>query len=551
MTPETRLVPATREPPDGDSQPARAKTPTSLDRAGLVVMTVARSEMSRLVRHPLVVLSLGLAAGLLWWGFRLDAPVLDRDSVRLVGYLLPVGAATMIAAHGMAARSRRGRVAELLETLPTAPARRILGEVLAVLGPVTLTTVFVGVGMVFLATGDPVGEWRWLELAGAPLMVLLAGALGVALAQWLPNQVTPYLTVVALAYLQAWTHPHTAWEIAEHVGALSPFQQMNLELPYAWQGRSAAAHVGWLVAVTVVLLAVAVVRWSRSRWVSATLVVGVGAAILSGTAAVAAVIDGPPSEVEAHLDAYGYSPGLATHPPSDDGVLTCHQRESYEVCAVNGYEGWIPRWEATFQRIVDVVPSDVERIRQWPRWFASAEDTTVVPTIAWGRGSSVASMEFELAIQVAVRAMTSTETYPARDDDWRTCSFAGEARAAIAIWLAAQGAPDVAEYLEQRVEQARRDVWFEVDEDGVEHSIDYPGDLWLGVEAYRTSLAVPDGDLALAMLDLPLDDVRRTVSEDLERWRDPEVTGDELAATLGLPAPEPITDVPSYVERCP
>lgn len=550
MTPVRRLT-VPHAPSDGERQPSPAEAPTTPHPAGHIVIAVARSELPRLLRRPLVVFSVGLAVALFWWRLRLDAPVLDRDSVRLVGWFLPVAAATLVAGHGMASRSRRGRVAELLDTLPTSPERRILGEALAVLGPVVLATVFLGAGMVFLATGDPVGDWHWWELATAPLMVLLAGVLGVTLGQWLPNRVTPYLAVVALGYLQLWAHPHVDWEISEHVGALTPFQQMNLELPYLWQGRSPAAHVGWLVALTAVLLAVAALRWGRTRWVMATLVVGIGAAVLTGTAAVAAVTEGPSPEIEAHLDAVRSFEHLAPR-PTPEGVYTCHLRETYEVCAVIGYAGWIPRWEATFQRIDRVAPSTIEQIRQSPRWHATTDDATVVPTIEWDRGDSAGSLEFELGLQIATRAMTSSETFPAGDDeDWHVCSFAGEARAAVMLWLAAHDAPGVAEELERRVGQARSAVWYEVAEDGTQHIVDSSGDLWIGMESSRMSLVVPDGELALAMLDLPLDEVRRTVRDDLQRWQEPAVSGADLAAALGLPPPEPVTDPGPHAERCP
>jgi hypothetical protein len=172
-----------------------------------VVLALARSETPRLLRHPLVLASFVASAVLVWWTFRAEAPVLDRDSVRLAGLFLPVAAAVLMASHGIASRSRRRRPAELLESLPTDADRRVLGEFLAVVGPIGVTVVIVGAGMVFLAVGEPIGRWQWGELAAAPAMVVLACALGVVLAQWLPHRVTPVIVVVALAYLQAWTYP--------------------------------------------------------------------------------------------------------------------------------------------------------------------------------------------------------------------------------------------------------------------------------------------------------------------------------------------------------
>lgn len=197
----------------------------------------------------------------------------------------------------------------------------------------------------------------------------------------------------------------------------------------------------------------------------------------------------------------------------------------------------------------DVVPTAVDRITQSAPGVSTAiDDRTVAPRMHWDRPDSAAPHAFELAVQVAARAVANPETFAG---DGTECTFGGEARAAIALWLATQDDPTLIAELERRVEQASPILGGEIMENGTERWIVGPPELAIGGESIRTSLTAPDGELALAMTTLPHDEVRRVVTEDLTRWKDPTVSGADLAGALNLAVPEAATDEHPYAERCP
>jgi hypothetical protein len=325
---------------------------------------------------------------------------------------------------------------------------------------------------------------------------------------------------------------------------------MDIWQPYAWQGRSGVAHAAWLLALAGVLVAVSVLRWRRGRDVAIALVAAAGLAVAFGTASVASVVQGP--TVQDDFLALTGDDAASVSGADEPEIFTCVEFDDVAVCALEGFEGWIPRWHAIWGRVHDVAPTPVDRITQSvPSFSTATDDRTVAPRMHWDRPGSVAPYGFELAIQVATRAVSSPATYAGFAEDWTMCTFGGEARAAVALWLAAQDDPALTTELERRVEQASPVLVGEITEDGTERWIEGPPELAIGWESIRTTLTVPDGELALAITAFPHDELRRVVTSDLARWKDPAVSGADLARALDLAVPEATTDDHPYAERCP
>lgn len=528
-----------------------------------VVLALAWAETRRLLRHPLVVLGAAASLALAASGFAGTAAVLDRDSVVLVGTLLPLAAAVMLAAHGLATRHRRARTTELLDSLPTRGVTRVAGEAIAGIGPILVALALLAAGMAYLAVGEPIGSWQWLELAIAPAMVAFAHMLGIVLGQWLPSRVTPVVVLVGMFYLHAWAHPHVGADITPLLSALAPYHALDEWVPYAWQLRAPAAELAWLLGITGVLLLAALLRHERTRALVTTGVLVLAVAVVAGSAAVGVVDDRPAMRAQMERGADHEHLVAARDGDvcvrADDSVGV--QADDLVLCALPGFEDWIPRWHDTVRRVEAVLPSGVELVRQTGGSFALDDlHREVTVGMHWDRPGRGARHAFELAVQVATRSMIvagsgpggavgGARTQAGAEEPMDHCWLGGEARAAVALWIAVQSDDRMAAELRRRTEQARGQQMIEVMEDGTQRVLQVTS-LHLGPQSLWSGLGAPDGDLALAMLDLPEERVRAVVLDDPARWADPTVGSDELSAELGLPAPEQETDEMPFSQRC-
>ena len=127
---------------------------------------------------------------------------------------------------------------------------------------------------------------------------------------------------------------------------------------------------------------------------------------------------------------------------------------------------------------------------------------------------------------------------PAPHDANERCTAGGQARAVVALWAGAAATPDGATTL--------RDVITDGSSDGL--VIDF--DDWDDPPMWGVDYTVADADLALAMLDLPVDDVRAALAVDWARWTDPRTPSTALATELHL-AGTAAAPSPSANAACP
>jgi hypothetical protein len=250
-----------------------------------VVPSLARVEARRLLLHPLVLLGLAMSALLTW-------QVTDEDSLAylvLMGAgVLPLAIGVMLAANAAALRARRDDADELYTTLP-APASARTAAVLAAVGVAALATV-----AVVVVQATVLGAWSGLEvtywgqvetpavlhLVQGPLLVGLFGALGVALARLLPTlaagPLVAVLVLLASIPLVAWG-PDASWRWLFPPVNAADVPGGDVGWPcdrgdrswcpstVAFDDGTLAVHAGYLIALTALAAAVALLRDGRTR----------------------------------------------------------------------------------------------------------------------------------------------------------------------------------------------------------------------------------------------------------------------------------------------
>jgi hypothetical protein len=523
------------------------------------MLALAAVESGRLLRHPAVLAATALSVWLLWrWG-RGTAPVLHYADIATQVPLAPLAAAALLATNLAVLRPHRDGAVDLYGATRLTLARRTLAHLLSVLPLAALGGVLVVADLAWLA-GAPgsVGTPHIAEAATGPALIVLGGFLGVALGRFWRSVALAPLVLVALAVgsltlteLHVGGHDGRPWV---WLGTL--LRPVTIDPPpAALLGRPATWHLIYLLGAAVVLGALAVWRSQaqargRRRAQAATGAVLVAALAVTTGAAVVQTRPTSPALVARWQAA-------ASNPAAE---LVCQRRGPAIYCVFPGFEPQIDLWEPTVQAVVAGVPPDLA---------ARAVPVTVAQRVGWHRlleeegpdglpdGGNLPgpvapvgtvwtlNSQARLATNVAARLIEQSETAvpPSGEQPKTSAGSAPEppapgpgcnARAVVALWLAARASPHVAAGLRQQVTDNRfGSIVFANDVD-----LDEP---WWGVR---------EGRFALALLERPSDQVTRTLWRHWDLLTSPATTLEQLGQLVGVqppPGPAPTPDTAGLV----
>jgi hypothetical protein len=458
-----------------------------------VACQLARREGVRLIRHPVLfvggLLSLALF-GLLTWQ---AAPVLHRDDTNITGALLPLAAATLMVTNLAASRATRNGTDELYEGTVTSSALRTVGHLLSLAFAMAAAGGLVCVMFVYMLLDAPAGTPRIAEILTGPVTVAMLGAVGVALGRWKPHPAFGPIAVVALIALEILLVQPVIGVEATNGGVASrgpwfaPWVPLSLtsEVPPELVIRPAAWHLLYMAGLTLLFAGLALARQGFSRRVIALVVAGAAGTLVGA----AGQLKPPTSTQRAALAALVEDP---------ERHQVCEQRRGITYCAYPAYVPWIDRWAkpidgalariapdarpkglmvrqrfgSYFEGPTDLPQTKIERAhRRFMR--ARGSDRILWTETDWGRGETEGQYEIGLALDVAIEAVglpttrreitLNSEDIALLKETWiptvpkrlraqaerllqpgrrqAGCNTAGQARAAIAWWIAAQATP--------------------------------------------------------------------------------------------------------------
>ncbi|AZQ36455.1 hypothetical protein EJ357_25900 [Streptomyces cyaneochromogenes] len=511
---------------------AERRTPRA---AGAATRTLARVEAVRLLRHPAVLAAFGLyLAQWAYSGYSGDDryPVLhDEDRYTQLSLLL-IAAGTLLAANLAALRSYRHGTDAMFDLLVLPPWRRTWALLLALLPVTVLSAVLAGARIGYTAAQDAaIGSPSVAELATGPLVVLLAGAIGVLAARVVRSMVAAPLTLAALG-------------IVTVVGALQPksdvrwwglvgIEDENVPpLPTSLTYRPAGWHLLYLAALVTLVAAAAVLRaGGRSTVFRAT----AGVALLAVIGTGLAQQRGLPDEVrEART--------TAENAPSSQQV--CVERDGVDHCAFPEFKDRYRQWAEVTGGVLRWVPRTAREKRYVVRQhvFLSTVGTGVVPPLPvakwaaddraagtpgavpvgtdWGTHSDLAGDHMlGFAGSFAYRAVTGEAPADARNQ--AVC----RARGALTLWLAVQATDGTREAYDSLTGRSF-------------------GGLSLNTFNAATGLGVSarEQDLVRTLLTRRDAEVGAKVKQSWTRLTAADTTTDEAAALLGVPAPPAARD---------
>jgi hypothetical protein len=178
-------------------------------RAPADITALGRIEGRRLLLHPIFLIGVLLSVVLVYAGWTAGDDS-RTQGMMLSGYaLLPLAAATAIAANLAALRSRRDNTDELYGSLPRPRSARAAGQLLGLAWTLPVSAILLAGAYVAFRTQHPPGLPSLaqlptlVELAQGPLVVIALGAVGILLARIAPSPIVVPLLVIAGFFAEA------------------------------------------------------------------------------------------------------------------------------------------------------------------------------------------------------------------------------------------------------------------------------------------------------------------------------------------------------------
>lgn len=190
------------------------------------------------------------------------------DAMLAPWFVHPLVGMTVLAVHRNVTRARRDGADELFDTCPTSLETRTWGFlatawVSAVVGGafyLSYIAILAGRGVDF---DGPFGAAQVLDIASAPVLCLGGVALGVALGRWVHFGLAPVIAVVAVALLSLGIatagDPH--WNPIAELSTVPPIETID----QFFLVRNNGGHLLWLLALTGLVVVIALARHRRDR----------------------------------------------------------------------------------------------------------------------------------------------------------------------------------------------------------------------------------------------------------------------------------------------
>lgn len=571
--------PAPRAPAARHAARTAGSTPRVLIQAGW-------REARWLIRSPLFLAGLAVSAWLIWLNNRLALSSSAGNyaigppntviswwaaDVKLVACLLPVAGGALLAAQLAAGRSRRDGMEQLYGSYPATPATRSGALLLSAAGPVLLTAVLIAAGSAWISFQPVVGQPRWWVLAAGLLVVAVGSVLGTALGTWQPHPMAGLLAVLVLGLAEvdlslSYTNPLHLSGGAEWQFPWANPGEVLTSLPGLIVPYPPLAHLAELAGLIVLAAAVALWRLAASRrGLAAVTAAALAVTVWAGWDQAGGV----PAGTQAAIAAGITSPAGVQQCQSLQGVRYCYYPAFAPLARqwaapVNGVLARVPaadRQGLTVRQVWDtnpflaplVAPENVTQLFRCAGCVAGrrvisfqtalAADPGLVPGSGprpvytdadWGTGTALGAAQLGLAVSTAEWATGLPTTGPDVPlSRLFPCISAGQARGAIAAWLAAGATPRAhAEFSRQT---APADTVVTPVGRSTVATVLLSGSgpfLLTGLLATAQQIA-----LAKAMLALPAAHVEQVLAASWQSWMQPATTTAQLAAALGIPLP--------------
>ncbi|HLK77395.1 MAG TPA: hypothetical protein VKU77_27575 [Streptosporangiaceae bacterium] len=518
------------------------------------VLALARVEAWLLVRSVLVLAGMLAGAVVIWFLIRPTEPLWWRADWRIGGGQLVLGMAVLAAAQLNAGRPRRDAMAELYASFPATAGTRTLAHLIGLAGAVPAGLLLLGAAAVVIQLSGAVGSASIAVLAGGLLLVIAAGAAGVAIGVRFAHPLAGVLGALALFISSATTHLASGggiwllpWEV---------FQDDLSQLPgrltgYPPAGAHAAELAGLAALAAIVALAVTIAGGrSRARLALAG-VVAVAVICLAGVLQgrplptaelnhlVTEIADPASAQdcVTASQARYCLYPGFGRDLPSlrdpVNGVLAHLPARPAQPLTIR--QAALPSLDGTFTH-----GHPDQQIARWNTQLQAAPgDATTASAVylsvgSWpAAGGQLADARFDVALAAADWAVR----LPFPVASGQPCVALDQAREAIAIWLAILATRPAGSELQAGLNGSGGGFTATEVSNTMVRTWNYPGISAGYLTGATPQLTAAGYLLASAMTRLPEQKVSRVLAGAWSTWLNWHTGDARLAAALGIAMP--------------
>jgi hypothetical protein len=528
------------------------------------VLSLAKVEAWLLVRSLLVLAGLLAGGFAMWLYFRRMQPLWWDAAWRIGWGQLILGITVLPAAQLAAGRARRNGMADLYASFPATAATRTVGHLVGLAGVVPASLLLGGAVTAAVQARGAIGTPDIAALAGGLLLVIAAGAAGVAIGTRFPHPLAGALGAMVLLFSSVTSHLTSGAAIWLVPWEMEPDQVANLPGPlagYPPSGAHAVELAGLAVLAGILALAVTV-RHALARAGLAAAGIVAAAVCFAGALQVRPI---PTADLN-HLLSEVADPA---------SVQPCTTASQVRYCLYPGFGSVLPSLEASVDGVLAHLPAQPgqqltirqvtslslpdsalthghsnQEVSQWEAQAqqapgnASAAPASEIYINTWPPAGQQGNADFTLALATAQWALgfpgasgTSSST-----GELQACVPVNQAREAIAIWLAILATHPSARALQSGLGSGMGFQGTEVGNTFIQ-TWDYPGGYVTppggGLQDTATGYL-----LANEMTSLPQQKVSHVLAGAWSRWLNWHTTDAQLAAALGIPMPSVHTSMP-------
>jgi len=529
-------------------------------------LAIGRVEAFLLARSLLVLAGLVAGGAVVWLTIRSAEPLWWNVGWRIGFGQLVLATAVLVAAQLAAGRARRNAMTELYASFPATAGTRTMAHLAGLAGAVPASLLLIGAVATVVELEGAIGAPGLAVLAGGMLLVIAAGAAGIAIGTRFSHPLAGVLGGLALFLTSG--QSHLPWAAGAWLYPWNSFSDQLNSLPgplagYPPAGAHALELAGLAVLAGIVALVMTVSR-AGARAKGALLTAGIAALAVISLAGAVQLRPIPAADLN-HLVSEIADPA---------SVQRCTTANDVRYCLYPGFGSLLPSLKAPVNEVlahVPALPPEALTVRQVA--FVSVPDSTLthghpnrevsqwdgrvqrapgsdgaappsaiyLPVGSWpAAGDQLANAHFDLALTAAdwaVRIPLQATGSP-NGQVFLPCVPLDQAREAIAIWLAILATHPQASALQAGLEGGRGHFGAVV-HNAVVPTWTYPG---MG----GGSVIAPGGGpqntaagylLAKAMTGLPEQKVSHVLASAWGRWLNWHTTDEQLAAALGIPMP--------------
>jgi hypothetical protein len=519
-----------------------------------MALGLARVEASLLVRSVLVLAGLLAGAVVIWFLIRPAEPLWWNAGWRIGGGQLVLGMAVLAAAQLNAGRVRRDGLADLYASFPATAGTRTVAHLIGLAGAAPASLLLIGAAAVVIQGRGAIGSPGIAVLAGGLLLVIAAGAAGIAIGTRFVHPLAGVLGALALFTTAATNHLTSGggiwllpWEVLQDDLSQLPGPLTG----YPPAGAHALELAGLAVLAGIAALAVTIGR-ARAR----------GGLAAAGIAAVAVICVAGALQLRP-VPAIDLN-HLVTEIADPASVQHCTTANEVRYCLYPGFGRDLPSLEAPVTGVLAHLPGrpgpaltirqatvasldgtfthghPAQQVARWNAQLQGAPGTAAaVPAIylsvgSWpAAGGQLADARLDVALATADWAVR----LPLPVGNGQPCVPLDQAREAIAIWLAILATHPPAGELQDGLGGPGGGMTGTEVSNTMVRTWNYPGlpaNYLTGVLPQYTAAGYL---LADAMTGLPEQEVSQVLGRAWATWLNRRTTDAQLATALGLPMP--------------